>query len=70
MLAINDKCSIDVSIAQVVWGRYNLPRNDKTITPLKNNISCENWWLEMLEDEISFLNGPFWGDMIIFRGVH
>ena len=34
--------------------------------PPKSNISPDNQWLE---DEISFWNGPFSGDMIIFVEV-
>ena len=35
-------------------------------TPRKINISPERQWLE---HEISFWNGPFLGDMLIFEGV-
>ncbi len=34
-------------------------------TPPKTNIEPENPWLE---DETSFWNGPFSGDMLIFSG--
>ena len=33
---------------------------------MKTNMSPENWWLE---DEMSFWDGPFLGDMFIFGGV-
>ena len=36
------------------------------ITPLKTNMSPENWWLE---DDMSFWDGPFLGDILIFGGV-
>ena len=44
-------------------------REGKTSTRPKSNISRENWWLE---DEISFWfwDGPFLGDMFIFRGIN
>ena len=38
----------------------------KSFTSLQANISHENWWLE---DDISFWNCPFLGDMFIFLGV-
>ena len=37
-------------------------------TPLKTNISPEKWWLEVGRC-ISYWNSPFFGDMLIFRGV-
>ena len=35
-------------------------------TAPKNNMSPERW---CFEDEISFWDGPFFEDMLIFRGV-
>ena len=35
------------------------------LSPLKTDMSPENWWLE---DEISFWDGPFLCDMLIFGG--
>ena len=43
-----------------------LEKATKSTTPLKTNMSPENWWLE---DVISNWNGPFSGDMLIFGGV-
>ena len=47
-----------------------MTKNDPThfgIKPLKTNIFPENQWLE---DDISFWNGPFFGDIFyIFRRV-